>query len=64
MLTTYALVMIWHLGGAGQGQRLVIPGFSSQETCEAAGRDFVNRNIPMTRYLRGAPAHVLCIEVK
>lgn len=58
-MSSWTLV-IWSLGGAA-GQNVVIPGFSSRETCVAAAQSPLD-----VRYHRVLPdpPFVICVEVK
>lgn len=54
----WTLVLIWYPGWA-EGQNVVIPGFSSRETCQAAAEQ-IKADIGYTNVAK----FVLCVEVK
>lgn len=56
----WTLVLIWYLGQA-PGQNVVIPGFSSRETCMAAVEQMTD---PSVRNWHARPGYVVCVEVK
>lgn len=61
MTGLWTLVLLWSLGQRTGGHAVVIPGFSSRETCMAAVEQVTD---PTVRNWHPRPGYVVCVEVK
>ena len=59
MTGLWTLVLLWHIGGPA-AQSVVVPGFSSRETCMVGSQDVAAQ----IGYRWSNPSYAICVEVK